>query len=181
MMRLIPLVVALFLATPSLAFEERYLTPNEALVKVLPAGAHVDQRMVPVTPEKKKLLERHLGRRLDASAYTFHIGRQAGRVVGYAMILDEIGKHEPITFAVGLTPQLTVHDVAVMVYREKVGSEVKRPRFLQQFRGKTSKDKLTLNQDILPLSGATMSSAAISAGVKRALVLTKVLLLGEPL
>lgn len=162
---------------PAQAFEQVYLTPAAALKQVLPGAQSMEVRQVSLTPEKRRLLERHLGRKLTEDRVTFHLGRKGNQLTGYAVILEEIGKTEPITFAVGLTADLHVQDVAVMTYREKVGSEVRRSRFLGQFKGKSGDDRLSLNRDILPLTGATLSSAAITAGVKRALALTRVLLL----
>ena len=59
----------------------------------------------------------------------------------------------------------------VMVYRESVGAEVRRQRFARQFRGKTAKDSLRINRDILNITGATMSVQAMTAGVKKTLVI----------
>jgi hypothetical protein len=53
------------------------------------------------------------------------------------MIVEEIGKHQPITFMVGVQPDGKVADVAVMVYRESYGGQVRYARFLAQFTGKT--------------------------------------------
>lgn len=169
--------MALLIGLPAHAHEWVFLSHEAALKQVLPGAQRIEARQVALTPDKRRQLERKLGRKLTEDRYTFHIGYQGTRITGYALILEEIGKTEPITFAVGMTPDLHVQDVAVMTYREKVGSEVRRPRFLSQFRGKSPSDRLSLNRDILPLTGATLSSAAISAGVKRALALTQLLLL----
>jgi len=59
--------------------------------------------------------------------------------------------------------------VLVMVYRESRGDGVKRQRFLKQFRGKDADDPVRINRDIVGLSGATLSSRSITAGVKRVL------------
>ena len=58
-----------------------------------------------------------------------------------------------------------------MVYREDYGSDVRKRRFLKQFRGKSSTDPISVNNDITSISGATMSSYAIANGVREALEL----------
>ena len=100
--------------------------------------------------------DRHAG---DARADARHPGRRRRRrsgrrqyvtfkamrgdtLVGYAIIVEEIGKHRPITFVVGVRPDGTVNDVAVMAYREAYGGEVKTKRFLAQYRGKRPRDRL---------------------------------------
>ena len=46
---------------------------------------------------------------------------------------------------------------------------MRRRRFLGQFQGKGSGDPLMINRDLVHLTGATVSSWSIAAGVKKAL------------
>ena len=64
------------------------------------------------------------------------------------MVTNQIGKYEPITFFVGVNPEFQVEGVVVMVYREGYGSDVRKKRFVRQFKSKTIKDPLAVNQDI---------------------------------
>ena len=90
--------------------------------------------------------------------------------MGWGTIVNHIGKHYPITFFVGVDASFKVKGVRVMVYREDYGSDVRKRRFLKQFRGKSSTDPISVNNDITSISGATMSSYAI-ANVREALEL----------
>ena len=74
---------------------------------------------------------------------------------------------------VAFTPQKQVKSVQVLVYRERVGSNVRQPNFLKQFISKSSQDSLSVGNDINGITGATMSSWAISAGVKKAAVIVE--------
>ncbi len=175
------LLLALLVTSPVYAetpehYEQIYLTQEQALRVAIPDADKVIARPVTPTAEQRKQVERKLGRRLEESSYVFHEGTRGGKTVGYALILDEIGKYYPITFIVGITPQGAVRDVAVMVYRERRGDAVRRGRFLNQFDGKTSDDPLMVNRDITHLTGATVSSWSIAAGVKKALVLFETLI-----
>jgi len=58
-----------------------------------------------------------------------------------------------------------------MVYRERYGDEVRDPRFRQQFVGKTAADPLRPGEEVIAVSGATISSRAMALGVRRCLVL----------
>ena len=58
-----------------------------------------------------------------------------------------------------------------MVYRERYGDEVRDPRFRQQFVGKTAADPLRPGEEVVAVSGATISSRAMALGVRRCLVL----------
>lgn len=170
------LLLAGLLTPPALAetperYEQVYLTQEQALKVALPDAEKVTARPVTPSAEERKQIERRLGRRLDETTYVFHEGSRGGKTVGYALVVDEVGKYYPITFVVGLAPDGEVREVAVMVYRERRGDAVRRGRFLNQFEGKTSADPLMVNRDITHLTGATVSSWSIAAGVKKALVL----------
>lgn len=169
------LLLACLATRPALAetperYEQVYMTQEQALRVAIPDAEKVAPRNVTPTAEERKQIERRLGRRLEETSYVFHEGTRAGKTVGYAVVLEEIGKYYPITFVVGLKPNGEVREVAVMVYRERRGDAVRRGRFLNQFDGKTSADPLMVNRDITHLTGATVSSWSIAAGVKKAVV-----------
>jgi thiamine biosynthesis lipoprotein len=163
---------AVFVVLVATASAETLLTQEQALKVVFPKSESVKAETKFLTPEQRKTLEENTGLRFPESEYSVFIGSSKGQVDGYAVILNEIGKHENITFIVGVSPRGKVMDVAVMEYRESRGGEVKEQRFLSQFRGKQSSDPIRVNQDIVNYTGATLSSYAISRGVRRALALS---------
>jgi len=89
------------------------------------------------------------------------------------VIQETIGKHRPITYMVGVSPDGRVTSVEILVYRESKGNEVRMKRFNYQYEGKTTQDPIRINKDIINITGATMSVRSVSAGVKRALVLVE--------
>lgn len=158
-------------AQPDGAVHE-FLTVEEALHEVFPQSANYVQDEITLDADALYRVEEALHRKLDGSTYGVTLCYDsAGRFLGYAMISDEIGKYRPITYIVGVDPDFTVRKVAVMVYREDRGGEVKTPRFLYQFRGKSADDPIRVNRDIVNISGATISVRAISSGVKKVLLL----------
>ena len=52
-------------------------------------------------------------------------------------------------------------------------SEVRRSRFLRQYRGKSSADPIRINRDIINITGATLSVRALNTGIKKQLVLVE--------
>lgn len=168
------LLLAFMVISPARAetpehYEQIYLTQDQALRVAIPDADKVTPRPVTPTAEERKQIERRLGRKLEESSYVFHEGTRGGKTVGYALVVDELGKYYPITFIVGIKPDGEIREVAVMVYRERRGDAVRRGRFLNQFDGKTLADPLMVNRDITHLTGATVSSWSIAAGVKKAL------------
>jgi len=156
-------------------YEQIYLSEKEALDLVF-AGLEIEKKEVEADKQKLKTIQKRLKRKISENKYTFYIGKKEGKEKKYALILEEKGKHFPITFIVGINEDLQVDKVAVMIYREKRGDAVKRKRFLKQFEAKSSQDPLEVNQDIIHLTGSTISSWSMAAGVKKALVLTEELI-----
>ena len=157
------------------AAAETLLTQEQALKVVFPKSESVKSETKVLPPEQRKMLEENTGLRFPEPAYPTFVATTKGQPDGYAVILNEIGKHENISFIVGVSPKGKVMEVAVMEYRESRGGEVKEQRFLSQFRGKSSGDPIRVNQDIVNYTGATLSSYAISRGVRRALALIHLL------
>jgi electron transport complex protein RnfG len=168
---------AAFAETPEYS-EQVYLTEKQALDLVFPGLAVEKKEIVPTTGQQK-IIQKRLKRKVKEKSFTFYIGRKTGQEKSYALILDEQGKHFPMTFIVSLNGKAVVDQVAIMVYREKRGDEVKKKRFLDQFKNKSSRDPLEVDNDITHLTGATISSWSVTAGVKKAVVLTEELVLKD--
>jgi hypothetical protein len=145
----------------------------------------VTYKKVDIALKERERLTRRLGYVPARGSYTFYVAssgspdQKSEKVDGYALIDEEQGEHLPITFAVKLSPTGVVLRQEIVCYRESRGDEVRDARFRQQFVGKTVRDAVTANQDIVAVSGATISSRAMAVGVRRALVLFDELVRGQ--
>ena len=161
------------------ASAEVYLNEAQALAVILGEKAIVRREQKTLDETLRAKLERASNLRFPESTYTFFIAAQAGQAEKYAIQVSEIGKSEPITFMVGMSPEGKVTEVVIMVFRENRGWEVKEKRFLNQFRGKTLHSTIRVDEDIINYTGATLSSKAVARGVKRALLLLDAFYPGE--
>jgi hypothetical protein len=98
---------------------------------------------------------------------------------GWFLVDEVIGKHEFITYALGLNADGSVKQIEVMDYRENYGGEVRRPEWRKQFAGKKFGSKLKLDDDIQNISGATLSCRHLTEGVKRLLATYDLVLKGK--
>lgn len=95
---------------------------------------------------------------------------------GGVFIIDEVlGKHEFITYAIGINKDGTVKGIEVMNYNESYGYEVRDESWRKKFIGKNSSSQLKLDVDIESISGAILSSRHIADGVKRVLATYEVI------
>ena len=150
------------------------LKEDEAPKAVFPDADSFERNVLRSNEEIKAKIQQRMGKTktsLWEDSYVTFIAKKGETILGYAAIVEEIGKHRPITFIVGIGPDRKIKDAALMVYREAYGGEVRDRRFLQQYKGKTLKDPLLPYRDIQNISGATMSVEAIGRGSKKALAL----------
>ncbi|MHB8895143.1 MAG: FMN-binding protein [Candidatus Geothermincolia bacterium] len=77
----------------------------------------------------------------------------------------------PLLMAVGIDKEGKVAGAASISDRETIGlgSKTLEPAFLKQFNGKDSKSPLEVGKDIQAVTGATISSKAVTGEVKAAL------------
>jgi Na+-translocating ferredoxin:NAD+ oxidoreductase RnfG subunit len=166
------------LAGEAYAQEGMFLTEVTAPAAVFPQATTFERTVVPATPELRAQIQARLGTlhpSLWEAEYIIFTAKQRERLLGYGVIVEEIGKSRPITFIVGVRPDGKVAEVAVMAYREPYGGEVRYPRFLAQYTGKTLRDPLLPYRDIHNITGATLSCQSIGQGVRKALALVQVL------
>ena len=146
-----------------------FLTEEQALLKVLPDCDEIVYDKIILTDESKTVLQNRLKRKIYENSFITYIGIKSGKVTGYAIITEEVGKFHPYTFIVSVSPKGKIREIAILVYRESRGAEIAKKRFLYQFKGKTLKNPLRINKDIINITGATMSVVTMCTGVKKVL------------
>ena len=159
------LIAPVVLSASTSGYATTYLTVEQAQAAIFP-GATFSAAPVTLTSAQRKAIEKAGGVRVRLNQV------RAWRVEGGGWFLvDEVlGKHEFITYAVGLGADGAVRSVEIMDYRETYGGEVRNPKWRAQFTGKTAAAPLKLDADIKNISGATLSSRHIADGVKRLLI-----------
>ena len=159
------------------AQEGSFLKEEEAPKAVFPEATSFSRNVIASDAELKSKIKQRMGKTATSlweDSYVTFIAKKGDTVLGYAVIVEEIGKHRPITFIVGVGADHKIKDAALMVYREAYGGEVRDRRFLQQYKGKQITDPLLPFRDIQNISGATMSVEAIGRGSKKALAVVDI-------
>ncbi|HZS36408.1 MAG TPA: FMN-binding protein [Polyangia bacterium] len=153
-----------------------YFSTRDLLNDFFRSSKTVTYKKVAIGPAERARLTARLGYAPARDSYTFFVASTGDHVDGYAIIDEEKGEHLPITFAVKLSPTGVVERQEIVAYREPRGDEVRDDRFRKQFVGKSARDQIAADCDIVAISGATISSRAMAVGVKRVVVLFDVLM-----
>ncbi len=160
------------------AQEGAFLSEEQAPSAVFPDAKRFQRAEIEATPELRDRMRVHLHGvtpSLWEDRYVVFHAFDGERLLGDAFLVEEIGKHRPISFVVGLRSDGTVEDVAVMAYREAYGGEIRAARFLGQYHGKRPSDRLRTYREVVNVAGATLSVDAASRAVKKAQALSAAL------
>ena len=162
---LLPLAVAA-IVVPFGAHAKTYLSVEQAQKEMFGSAALTPFPVVLTSAQQDKL---H-----DASSVSLKFeGNRIWKVAGGGwFVVDEVvGKHEFITYAVGIDASGRVKQVQILEYLESYGYEVADESWRKQFVGKGADAPLKLGRDIENIGGATVSSKHIADGVKRVLTM----------
>ncbi|HYZ73042.1 MAG TPA: FMN-binding protein [Chthoniobacterales bacterium] len=158
----IPLTAA---STAVPGFANTYLTVEQAQQTIFP-GASFTPVPKTLTPDQQKTIESRA--RVGVRSRDLKVWKVSNG--GWFIVDQVLGKHEYITYALGLTATGAVKQIEILDYRETYGYQVRDESWRQQFVGKTAESPLNLDRDIRNISGATLSSRHITDGVRRLLV-----------
>ncbi len=151
-------------ATAVVCRAETYMTDAQAAAAIFP-GARFERKTFTLDDADAKAVRAASGQTVRSRGLVYW--RSSG---GETVFVDQVlGKHEFITYAVGVSSAGKVAGVEVLEYRETYGSQVRGKEWLSQFVGKDSSAPLKLDDDVRNISGATLSSAHVAAGIKRLL------------
>lgn len=152
---------------------EIYLTKEQAPHAIFPEAENIHEENISVGPDLRKKLEQKTKQEVEENSFTTFTARKNGKILGYAVIVHQVGKFKPITFICGVTSEGKLKDFEVMAYRESKGNEIRMKRFRYQFRNKTLKNPLRINYDIINITGATYSVRSSCVAMKKALALVQ--------
>jgi Na+-translocating ferredoxin:NAD+ oxidoreductase RnfG subunit len=165
--RIGPITAGLFaagIASPTAAYAAVYLTVEQAQASMFP-GATFAPSFLTLDAGQAAEIQKRSGQRVanrQLKAWRVSTG-------GWFLVDQVIGKHEFITYAVGLDAAGAVKQVEILEYRESYGDQVRGAAWRAQFVGKRADARLRLGDDIKNISGATLSSKHVTDGVKRIL------------
>ncbi len=148
--------LALLLAAPPA------IGADEQIVRgLLPEADLVEARDVLLTSEMVTRIERLARTRVRERLVTFYTARRAGRVVGYAAIQAHVVRTKRETLALAFEADGRIRRISILAFLEP--PEYRPPdRWLAQFEGKGTADRLAVGDDIAPITGATLSARGIA-------------------
>ena len=153
-------------AAPTSAFAVDYLSADQAAKLLFPDADAFEMRSVTLVAAQLQQLDAQ-GVRARSANWLVRVARRGGSTLGFVVTDAVIGKVELIDYAVAIALDGTVRQVEILSYRESHGFEIRLPAWRKQFVGKGSGAALRVGDDIANISGATLSCAHVTEGVRR--------------
>jgi len=155
-----------------------YYARDEALKLAFPDADRVVPKDFFVTHEQHDAIEAQAKSKLESDLITVYVGYRGEQVIGYAIFDTHVVRTMPETFLVVLSPAGAVSATYLLAFYEP--SEYAPPeRWLAQFHDATLSDELRVGRGIVGITNSTLTSAAVTGGIRRALAIHAVLLKGH--
>ena len=104
----------------------------------------------------------------------FEIKKERG-LLGYAYVSKAPSKTDEFDYLVLFDKDLIIMTSKVLVYREDYGGEIGSKRWLKQFNGKKPSDELAYGDNIMAISGATISVKSMTNAMNNVLKSIRIL------
>ena len=157
------------------AYAADYLTAEQAQKALFTEADEFQAAKVKLTDDQIKQIKELAGTRQRNESPLVWRASKKGKRLGWFFIDEVVGKHEFITYGVGVSAENTVLGIEILSYRETHGGEIRDSSWRKRFAGKKLSDPFKLDVDVPNITGATLSCRNVLDGVKRVLVLRQIL------
>ena len=161
------------------AFATDYLSIEQAQKAIFSEANIFTEQLIKLSDSHKSQIKKLSGKRQRWDEQRIWRVQKQNQNLGWFIIDNVVGKHEFITYGVGISEKGDITGIEIMSYRETHGDEIRDEEWRQYFTHKTLSDTFKLDDDIPNITGATLSARNITDGVKRLLALHKVVLSDE--
>lgn len=168
MLRMVFLVLCL-LAYTVFAFEPK--KPEEALKQIYPSST-IEVKNFVLPRELVEKLQKEHSIKVDSRIVTFYIVKKENKPVAYGYVDIHTVRTKPEAVLYTITPDGKIDIVEVLAFHEPL-EYLPDERWFKQF-SKKDENSLRFKKDIQNISGATLTSRAVTENAKKAILLWKI-------
>lgn len=153
------------------------MTQQEALAQAFP-GDRIERRSYAPTPALQAAIERRAKAHADSKLVTAYLAWNGTKLDGVGFFDVRTVRTMPGVFLVSVAPDSTVTRVDVVAFHEPSGYRP-TPRWLGQFPRRRLNDDLWPGKDIRTLSGASLTTRAVTEATRLAMARFELLVAPE--
>lgn len=167
-----------FAGPPAVVQAKVYHARDEALALAFPGTERVEARDIVLTQEQRDRIQKLATAPLETSLVTIYVGWRGGAPAGYAIFDTHTVRTHPETFLVVISPQGKVEASHVLAFHEPE-EYLPSARWLERFKGAELTDDLQVGRGVAAITGSTLSTRAVTSGIRRALAIWAVVIGGK--
>ena len=150
-----------------------YMNQEAALRLAFADKTQVERKTLFLKPPQIQAIQKKAKSKINSELVTYYVGQEKGRVLGYAFFESHIVRTMPETFMVVLDAQGRVRFVEMLAFFEPE-DYLPPPKWLELFENKALDKDLWVKRGIRNISGSTLTTQAITAGVRRILAIYEI-------
>lgn len=152
------------------------ITKEKALEETYPE-AKIEKETAVILNEQKEKIKKLANIDKVPNFFTYYKAVKEEENIGYAVIVEDVkAKTSHFTFLVAVDREGNIKKVNVLSFRGFYGTGIQHNKFLKQFKDKNIDSFIKNHPDIHAVTGATITSDALTEEVKKSLIFLKVLL-----
>ncbi|MEJ5173635.1 MAG: FMN-binding protein [Hydrogenothermaceae bacterium] len=144
--------------------------PEEALKQIYPSST-IEVKNIVIPHSVIEKLQRDHNVKLDSRIVTFYIVKKDGKVIAYGYVDIHTVRTKPEAVLYTITPDGKIDIVEVLAFNEPL-EYLPEESWFKQF-SKKDENSLKFKKDIQNLTGATLTSRAITENGRKAIILWK--------
>jgi hypothetical protein len=173
------LLAALLAASAGALALPVYSSREQALARAFPPPAVTERKAYFLTDAERERASRLAKAKVDSSLVVAYVGRGPKGIVGTAYFDTHTVRTMPETILVTVKPDGNVGEVEVVAFGEPE-DYLPRPRWLRLFGGKRLDADLAVGRGLAHVTGATLTTRAISEAVRRVVAIHSVISVAAP-
>jgi hypothetical protein len=161
-----------FVITPSLA--TIFYSKTEAMELAFGTGAQIESLSLFPDEAQTAKIEKDAKVKLDSGLFTFYVGKNQDKILGYAAIETTTVRTKPETLMILLTPEGELSKVITLAFHEP--PEYLPPQGWFDKLYKRPLSEMDFNKGVDGISGATLSTRSAINGIRKVMAIYHVML-----
>jgi hypothetical protein len=162
----------LCIATPS--FAKIFYSKNEAMELAFGKTATVEVLSLFPDEQQQAKIQDLAKTKLESGMFSFYVGKEQGKVLGYAAIESITVRTKPETLMIVLTPEGELRNITTLAFHEP--PEYQPPeRWFEQLYKRAIAD-MDFNKGVDGIAGATLSTRAAITSVRKVMGIYQVMI-----
>ncbi len=153
------------------------IKPEQALKEQFP-NAKIVKKNILLSKEQVKKIQNLSKSKLHSSIITTYLIKDNGKILAYGIIHTHRVRTKKETVLFVLSPDCKIKDIEIIAFYEP-SEYIPSKRWLGVFEGKGIENEIRLKKDIPNITGATLSSKAVTSASKQVISICEVVLKGK--